>query len=212
MNIFFTDLMTNNMNTNMANTFEPTRHYAGASTSPELQIMLDHPNAKVPTRGSAGAAGYDLYAAVDTKIKPGDHEIIQTGIRVRVPAGTYGRIAPRSGLAWLHAIDVMGGVVDSDYRGCVGVILFNHGLCPFEVKAGDRVAQLICEVIKVPDVVVVSDLDLAETIRGEGGFGSTGGAGNLSFRHSNLATGLPMRDLTPRPPFKDSKDQEQQTE
>lgn len=80
--------------------------------------------------------------------------------------------APRSGLAWKHSIDVLAGVIDADYRGPVGIILFNHSDANFEVKAGDRAAQLIIEVIMMPEVVEVEDLD--STVRGAGGFGSTG--------------------------------------
>ena len=82
------------------------------------------------------------------------------------------RAAPRSGLAWKHSIDVGAGVVDADYRGPVGVILFNHSDMDFEVKAGDRIAQLIIEIIMTPEVIEVDDLD--STVRGVGGFGSTG--------------------------------------
>ena len=80
--------------------------------------------------------------------------------------------APRSGLAWKHSIDVGAGVIDADYRGPVGVILFNHSDQDFAVKAGDRVAQLILERIVTPDVMEVEDLE--STTRGSGGFGSTG--------------------------------------
>lgn len=80
--------------------------------------------------------------------------------------------APRSGLALKHAIDVGAGVIDADYRGPVGVILFNHSDVDFEVKAGDRIAQMILEKIVTPEVMEVEDLD--STLRGEGGFGSTG--------------------------------------
>ena len=80
--------------------------------------------------------------------------------------------APRSGLAWKHSIDVGAGVIDADYRGPVGVILFNHSDTDFEVKVGDRVAQMIIQQIVMPEVVEVQDLD--STLRGEGGFGSTG--------------------------------------
>lgn len=90
------------------------------------------------------------------------------------PEGTYGRIAPRSGLAWKHSIDVGAGVIDADYRGNVGVILFNFSDKDFEVKKGDRIAQLILEKISYCDIVETSDLD--DTSRGEGGFGSTGTA------------------------------------
>ena len=80
--------------------------------------------------------------------------------------------APRSGLAWKHSIDVGAGVIDADYRGPVGVILFNHSDQDFAVKAGDRIAQLILERIVMPDVMEVEDLE--STTRGSGGFGSTG--------------------------------------
>jgi len=86
--------------------------------------------------------------------------------------GTYARVAPRSGLAWKNFIDVGAGVVDYDYRGNVGVNLFNHGKEDFVIKHGDRVAQLILEKICTPDVVEVDDLE--DTDRGAGGFGSTG--------------------------------------
>lgn len=80
--------------------------------------------------------------------------------------------APRSGLAWKNSIDVGAGVIDADYRGPVGVILYNHSDIDFEVKPGDRIAQLILERIITPQVVEVEDLD--PTVRGAGGFGSTG--------------------------------------
>lgn len=80
--------------------------------------------------------------------------------------------APRSGLTWKHSIDVGAGVIDADYRGAVGVVLFNHSDLDFDVKAGDRIAQLIVHVIVTPEVVEVEDLDV--TTRGAGGFGSTG--------------------------------------
>lgn len=84
-----------------------------------------------------------------------------------------GRLAaPRSGLALKHSIDVGAGVIDADYRGPVGVILFNHSDADFAVKPGDRIAQMIIEVIATPEVAEVEDLDA--TVRGDGGFGSTG--------------------------------------
>ncbi|KAF7698711.1 deoxyuridine 5'-triphosphate nucleotidohydrolase, mitochondrial isoform X2 [Silurus meridionalis] len=128
--------------------------------------------ATTPTRGSAKAAGYDLYSAYDYSIAPMDKAIVKTDIQIAVPAGCYGRVAPRSGLAAKHFIDVGAGVVDEDYRGNVGVVLFNFGKETFEVKRGDRVAQLVCERICYPDLQELQTLD--ETERGVGGFGSTG--------------------------------------
>jgi dUTP pyrophosphatase len=101
--------------------------------------------------------------------------LVPTDISISVPVGTYGRVAPRSGLANKHGIDTMAGVIDADYRGPVGVILANLSDVDFEVKVGDRIAQLIVEKIVMPDVVVVQKLE--ESVRGAGGFGSTGGFG-----------------------------------
>ncbi|XP_022542741.2 deoxyuridine 5'-triphosphate nucleotidohydrolase, mitochondrial [Astyanax mexicanus] len=129
-------------------------------------------NATTPTRGSSKAAGYDLYSAYDYSIGPMDKAIVKTDIQIAVPHGCYGRVAPRSGLAAKHFIDVGAGVVDEDYRGNVGVVLFNFSKETFEVKKGDRVAQLVCERICYPDLVEQKTLD--ETERGSGGFGSTG--------------------------------------
>ena len=88
-----------------------------------------------------------------------------------------GRVAPRSGLASKHSIATGAGVIDADYRGPVKVLLFNHGEADFEVKEGDRIAQLVLERIFTPDVVEVAELDA--TVRGAGGFGSTGGFGAI---------------------------------
>ncbi|OAY50761.1 deoxyuridine 5'-triphosphate nucleotidohydrolase [Manihot esculenta] len=126
----------------------------------------------LPARASALSAGYDLSSATGTKVPARGKTLIPTDLSIAIPEGTYARIAPRSGLAWKHSIDVGAGVIDADYRGPVGVILFNHSDADFEVKAGDRVAQLIIEKIMTPDVFEVEDLDA--TARGEGGFGSTG--------------------------------------
>ncbi|XP_064819314.1 deoxyuridine 5'-triphosphate nucleotidohydrolase-like isoform X2 [Oncorhynchus masou masou] len=129
-------------------------------------------HATAPTRGSAKAAGYDLFSAYDYSIGPMDKAIVKTDIQIAVPSGCYGRVAPRSGLAAKHFIDVGAGVVDEDYRGNVGVVLFNFSKETFEVKKGDRVAQLVCERICYPDLQELKTLD--ETERGAGGFGSTG--------------------------------------
>ncbi|XP_075711340.1 deoxyuridine 5'-triphosphate nucleotidohydrolase, mitochondrial [Rhinoderma darwinii] len=129
-------------------------------------------NAYTPTRGSARAAGYDLYSAYDYMIGPQDKAIVKTDIQISVPSGCYGRVAPRSGLAAKHFIDVGAGVIDEDYRGNVGVVLFNFGKESFAVKKGDRVAQLICEQIVYPKLEELKVLE--DTDRGAAGFGSTG--------------------------------------
>ncbi|NXL42065.1 DUT protein, partial [Podilymbus podiceps] len=129
-------------------------------------------NASAPSKGSARAAGYDLYSAYDCVIPPMEKAVVKTDIQIALPSGCYGRVAPRSGLAAKHFIDVGAGVIDEDYRGNVGVVLFNFGKENFEVKKGDRIAQLICERICYPELEEVQALD--DTERGEGGFGSTG--------------------------------------
>ncbi|GLB33512.1 putative dUTP diphosphatase [Lyophyllum shimeji] len=129
--------------------------------------------ARLPTRGSQLSAGYDLYSAEKKVIPAHGKALVDTQISIAVPAGTYGRVAPRSGLASKFMIDTGAGVIDADYRGVVFVLLFNHSDKDFQVEEGDRIAQLIIERIYNPEVLEVEDLD--ETIRGAGGFGSTGG-------------------------------------
>lgn len=137
-----------------------------------LQIKRLSENAILPTRGSVYAAGYDLCSAYDCVIPARGKGLVKTDLAIAIPPNTYARIAPRSGLALKNFIDTGAGVVDYDYRGPVGVVLFNHADTDFEVKRGDRIAQLILERICMADVVEVSEL--ADTERGAGGFGSTG--------------------------------------
>lgn len=146
-----------------------------ASNSPiggYLRVKKLSDAATVPTRGSLGAAGYDLSAAHECMVPARGKALVKTDVSVAIPEGTYARIAPRSGLAWKHSIDVGAGVVDADYRGNVGVILFNLSDQDFQVNVGDRIAQLILERIVTPEVLEVENLD--DTARGVGGFGSTG--------------------------------------
>ncbi|KAK3300998.1 dUTP pyrophosphatase [Chaetomium fimeti] len=140
--------------------------------SPALLIKKLSDKARLPTRGSAFAAGYDLFAARPTTIPARGKALVDTDISMSLPAGTYGRIAPRSGLAAKHFIDTGAGVIDADYRGPVKVLLFNHNEADYAVEEGDRVAQLIIERIYTPEVVEVQELE--ESVRGAGGFGSTG--------------------------------------
>ncbi|KAM8780678.1 deoxyuridine 5'-triphosphate nucleotidohydrolase, mitochondrial isoform 2-T2 [Rhynchonycteris naso] len=137
-----------------------------------LRFVRLSEHATAPTKGSARAAGYDLYSAYDYTVPPMEKTLVKTDIQIAVPAGCYGRVAPRSGLAAKHFIDVGAGVIDEDYRGNIGVVLFNFGKEKFEVKKGDRIAQLICERIFYPEIEEVQVLD--DTERGSGGFGSTG--------------------------------------
>jgi dUTP pyrophosphatase len=130
-------------------------------------------DAILPTRGSDGSVGYDLYSVVDTVVpSQAGNALVGTGIALSIPPGCYGRVAPRSGLAVKHCIQVGAGVIDPDYTGEVKVVLFNHGDKDFEVKKGDRIAQLVLEKCDTPIIKEIGLLD--ETLRGSDGFGSTG--------------------------------------
>lgn len=151
---------------------EATAMATSSMSIPALQIKKLAPEARLPTRGSAFAAGYDLYASRNSVVPARGKVLVETDISIAVPAGTYGRIAPRSGLASKHFIDTGAGVIDADYRGPVKVLLFNHAETDFSIVAGDRIAQLVLERIVTPEVVEVTELE--ESVRGSGGFGSTG--------------------------------------
>jgi dUTP pyrophosphatase len=137
-----------------------------------LRVKRLSENAVLPVQGSPLAAGYDLASAVDTVVPGRGKALVPTDLAIALPEGVYGRVAPRSGLAWKKHIDVGAGVIDRDYRGNVGVVLFNHGEEDLKVGRGDRIAQLILERYETAQVQEVEDLE--ETDRGEGGFGSTG--------------------------------------
>jgi dUTP pyrophosphatase len=132
-----------------------------------------HPEARLPSRGSARAAGLDLCAVERVTLAPGGRAAVRTGLAVAIPEGFYGRVAPRSGIAVRHGIDVLAGVIDADYRGEILCALVNHGGETFEIEPGARVAQLVVEAIATPEPAWAEDLE--ETERGAGGFGSTGG-------------------------------------
>ena len=138
----------------------------------QLLVQKLSDDAKMPERHSEFAAGYDIFASKDTVLKANNKGIVPTDLAMAIPDGYYGRIAPRSSLAAKHFIDVGAGVIDSDYRGPVGVVLFNFHTEDYSVKKGDRVAQLVIEKIGTPDVVEVEKLPAS--VRGSGGFGSTG--------------------------------------
>ncbi|HMG76926.1 MAG TPA: dUTP diphosphatase [Pyrinomonadaceae bacterium] len=132
------------------------------------------PKATLPTRGSASAAGLDLYSIEAVSLQPGERRLIKTGLAVDIPEGYYGRLAPRSGLATQKGIDVLAGVIDADYRGEIGCLLYNAGEELVDLPPQTRICQLIIEKIITPDAVWVESL--AETSRGGGGFGSTDGS------------------------------------
>ena len=126
----------------------------------------------LPEYASAGAAGADLRASEPVEIAPGGRAAVPTAVRLQIPPGHVGLVWPRSGLAVRHGIDTMAGVIDSDYRGEVRVVLVNHGEEPFRVARGDRIAQLLVQRVERAAFAAAASVD--ETNRGEGGFGSTG--------------------------------------
>ena len=137
-----------------------------------LRVKCLQENAVLPKRGSEGAIGYDLSASYNCVIPSRGKGLVRIGLAIRLPSGVYARIAHRSGLALKKFINVGAGVVDSDYRGELGFVLYNHSKEDFKVNKGDTVAQLILERIKTPVVQKVQALD--PTDRGARGFGSTG--------------------------------------
>ena len=132
------------------------------------------PKARVPCRANPTDAGADLCSVEDCIMQPLERKVVSTGIRIKIPEGYYGRIAPRSGLAVKQGVDVLAGVVDSNYIGEIKVVLFNTDKSnTFFVKEGDRIAQLIIEGHFNFDFVEVVE-DLETTDRGDKGFGSSG--------------------------------------
>lgn len=133
------------------------------------------PNARIPIRSTSGAAGYDLSSCVECIVPARGQAMVSTGLTLQMSMqDCYARVAPRSGLAAKHSIDVLAGVVDEDYRGVIQVILYNHSENDFKVNIGDRIAQLIFERIYTPEIVEGTMDDVNTSVRGSGGFGSTG--------------------------------------
>jgi dUTP pyrophosphatase len=130
----------------------------------------------VPHYQTEHAAGVDLYAAVDgvVTIEAGRWKLVPTGIAVAIPEGYEGQVRPRSGLALKHGIGMLNapGTIDADYRGEIGVILFNFSDAPFSIQRGDRIAQLVLSRVEKAQFVKVETL--TTTARGAGGFGHTG--------------------------------------
>lgn len=147
------------------------------TTSEGLAVRIinkgKHP---LPSYATEQSAGMDLRANLDASIvlAPGQHALIPTGLFLELPEGTEAQVRPRSGLAFKHGVTVLNapGTIDADYRGEVGVLLINHGQEPFEVKDGERVAQLV--VARYVRVAFAESDDLRSTERGAGGFGHTG--------------------------------------
>tara|TARA_R110002051_G_scaffold150956_1_gene223517 strand:+ start:53 stop:649 length:597 start_codon:yes stop_codon:yes gene_type:complete len=137
-----------------------------------LQICKLDKDAKIPTKANPTDAGYDLYALGGDILHKHTHKLIRTGISMSIPRGYVGLIWPRSGLAYKHGLDVFAGVIDSGYRGDVGVVLYNSQFGDYHIEAGDRIAQIIFQ--KIEDFELIEVPRLNETDRNNEGFGSTG--------------------------------------
>jgi dUTP diphosphatase len=141
-----------------------------------LRVLPHGADLPLPRYASADAAGADLHAAVaePVTLAPGARAAIPTGLALAIPPGFEGQIRPRSGLARRHGVTLVNapGTIDADYRGEVEVLLVNLGVQPFTVERGDRIAQLVIAPVTRASFVTVERHD--ETLRGEGGFGSTG--------------------------------------
>jgi dUTP pyrophosphatase len=137
-----------------------------------VKVKRIHTAATLPLRGTNWSAGADLRCLEAFTLGPRERKSVPTGLIVEIPPGWYGRVAPRSGLAARHGVDTLAGVVDSDYRGELMVLIVNTGDSPVSFDAGERIAQLIIERAAVCDYVWADEL--GETERGDGGFGSTG--------------------------------------
>lgn len=132
----------------------------------------------LPARATEHAAGFDLRARVEGElvVPPGGRALVPTGIAIELPAGFEAQVRPRSGLALRHGVTMLNtpGTIDADYRGEVGVVLVNHGQEPFPIRRGDRIAQLVVQ--RLPEIEWEEVDALADSARGAGGFGHTGGA------------------------------------
>lgn len=137
-----------------------------------LRAKLSHPLARLPQRNHSTDAGLDIYAVEHSTLRPGVHAVLPTGLHVEIPAGCVGLIWPRSGLAAKYGIDTLAGVIDSSYRGEIKVSIINHGHDDFEIKPGDRIAQLLIQKVGLLEPVEVDEL--SDTERGENGLGSSG--------------------------------------
>jgi dUTP pyrophosphatase len=141
---------------------------------PNLVVSKLSDTAIVPKRGSAYAAGLDLFTPTSGVVDPGKRLLVKLDIAIELPQGTFGHILPRSGLALKNGIHIGAGVIDEDYRGNVGVLLFNLGEEPYVFNAGDRIAQLVVKPYMRVNVFENDTNVLTESQRGSGGFGSSG--------------------------------------
>jgi dUTP pyrophosphatase len=139
-----------------------------------LKIKLINKDAILPFQANPGDAGLDLFSVEEKIIKPGEAELISTGIILELPEGTEAQVRPRSGLALRHSVTLLNspGTIDEGYRGEIKVILINHGKQDFKVEKQMRIAQMV--IAPVARVNIIQVEEISSSVRGEGGFGSSG--------------------------------------
>lgn len=138
----------------------------------ELEIKKLEDSAILPSYSHKGDAGLDLYSNMAFSLEQGQRMLVKTGISIKIPEGYVGLVWPRSGLSIKKGVDVLAGVIDSGYRGEVGIVLLNTGYDDVVISKGDRIAQLLIQPIEIVNIKEVEELDSSE--RGVSGFGSTG--------------------------------------
>ena len=138
----------------------------------KIKVQKINPEIKIPSYAHAGDAGMDLYAAGDIVIKPGERKIIATGMKMEIPTGYVGLIWDKSGLAAKNGLKIMGGVIDSTYRGEVKVVLVNLGDQEYRVVKNTKIAQMLIQKVESAEIEEVENLE--NTLRGDEGFGSSG--------------------------------------
>lgn len=146
------------------------------SINVEIMALPGSEGLELPRKMSELASGFDLYAAVTEPmvLEPGKRALVPTGLALAMPAGLEAQIRPRSGLAYKHGITCLNtpGTIDADYRGEIKVLLINLGEEAFAINRGERIAQMVFQI--VPEVDLIEVQQLSETVRGAGGFGHTG--------------------------------------
>jgi dUTP pyrophosphatase len=144
----------------------------------EIQVQRLDPDLPLPAYAHPGDAGADLLTTVDVTLAPGERAMVPTGIAIALPEGYVALVHPRSGLAARHGLSIVNspGTVDAGYRGEIKVMLINHDpVAPIELRRGDRIAQLVVQ--RVERALFTEVGDLPDSVRGDGGYGSTGGFG-----------------------------------
>ena len=142
----------------------------------EFLIKRLAPDIPSPIRQTSGSSGFDLHANIDKVLPRGERMLIPTGIAIAIHCGYEAQIRPRSGLALKHGITVLNspGTIDADFRGEIKVLLINHGEADFSVQRGDRIAQMVVAKVEMVELTDIGEKELPNSIRGDGGFGSTG--------------------------------------